>query len=164
MRNLVCCLGLTSLAFVGCTPVNREPPLTQLQVREIQTRQFDTCDAKLVMKAMMNILQDDGFIIKNAVSDLGLLSAEKDLDVSKKSEIFLALLVKDGRWKQHSIQEISANVTPFGNSVKIRVNFQIKTFDNFGAVASVEQELDPETYQNFFARVSKAIFIEGENL
>lgn len=164
MVKTVCSLTLTTLLLTGCVPVNREPPLTQLQIREIQTRQFETADVKLVLKGMMNVLQDDGYIIKNAVSDLGLLTAEKDIDVSSRSEIFLAVLAKDGRWKQHSVEEISANVTAFGASTRVRVNFQKKVYDNFGAVVCVEQDLDPETYQNFFARVSKAIFFEEEQI
>ncbi|MCE5316881.1 MAG: hypothetical protein LLG04_05900 [Parachlamydia sp.] len=164
MRHLVVCCGLTTLLLAGCVPCSREPEMTQLQIREIQTREFEVCDVKLVMKGMMNVLQDDGFIIKNAVSDLGLLTAEKDIDISCRSEIFIAVLAKDGRWKQHSVQEISANVTAFGNRTRVRVNFQTKTFDNMGAVVSVVQDLDPETYQSFFARVSKAIFFEEEKI
>lgn len=164
MRPLVVCLGVTTLLLGGCMPCNREPEMTQLQIREIQTREFEVSDVKLVMKGMMNVLQDDGFIIKNAVSDLGLLTAEKDIDVSSRSEIFFAVLAKDGRWRQHSIQEISANVTAFGNRTRVRVNFQTKIFDNMGAVVSVVQDLDPETYQSFFARVSKAIFFEEEKI
>lgn len=164
MRHIACGLVLTTLMLASCTPVNREPALTQLQVREIQTREFETNDVKLVMKGMMNVLQDDGYIIKNAVSDLGLLTAEKDIDVSSKSEIFWASCVTDGRWKQHSIQEISANVSAYGCRTRVRVNFQKKVYDNMGAVCSVEQDLCPDTYQSFFARVSKAIFFEEEKI
>ena len=88
MRYIACSLGLATLAISGCAPIDREPALTQLQVREIQTREFETMDVKLVMKGMMNVLQDDGYIIKNAVLDLGLLSAEKDIDVSSRAEYF----------------------------------------------------------------------------
>lgn len=164
MRYLAICCVLASLVLAGCMPCNREPEMTQLQIREIQTREFEVCDVRLVMKGMMNVLQDDGFIIKNAVSDLGLLTAEKDIDISSRSEIFLAMLAKDGRWRQHSVQEISANVTAFGNRTRVRVNFQTKAFDNMGAVVSVVQDLDPETYQSFYSRVSKAIFFEEEKI
>lgn len=164
MRHIICCLGIATLALSGCASFDREPALTQLQVREIQTREFDTNDVKLVMKGMMNVLQDDGFIIKNAVADLGLLTAEKDIDISSRKDILLASLVADGRWKQHSVQEISANVSAFGARTKVRVNLQKKTFDNMGAVVAVEQDLNPETYQSFFARVSKAIFFEEEKI
>ncbi len=163
MRHIAC-LGLATLVLSGCASFDREPAITQLQIREIQTREFETNDVKLVMKGMMNVLQDDGFIIKNAVSDLGLLTAEKDIDVSSRSDIFWGSLVKEGRWNQHSVQEISANVSAYGARTKVRVNLQKKTFDNMGAVVSVEQDLNPETYQSFFARVSKAIFFEEEKI
>ncbi len=56
------------------------PPMTQLQVRAVQTREFDTTDIKLVTKSVMHVLQDEGFIIKNAVLDLGLVNAEKYIE------------------------------------------------------------------------------------
>ena len=37
---------------------------------------------KLVMKAMLNVLQDDGYVVKNAVVDLGLITATKEIDVA----------------------------------------------------------------------------------
>jgi hypothetical protein len=54
----------------GCAASVR-PAQTQLEVRAIQTRTFDTADTKLVMKAMFNVLQDDGYVVKNAVSSWG---------------------------------------------------------------------------------------------
>ena len=83
-------LLLSSVIFTGCAPYNKsEGPVTQLQVREYQSREFDTDDTKLVMKSMMNVLQDEGFIIKNAVADLGLLSAEKSYDVENTGKAIL---------------------------------------------------------------------------
>ncbi len=46
----------------------------------------------MIMKAMLNVLQDDGFIVKNAIMDLGLLSAEKTVDIESKGEAFLSAL------------------------------------------------------------------------
>jgi hypothetical protein len=45
---------------------------TQLQIRQIQTRTYELSESELVMKAMLNVLQDDGFIIKTAVPGIGL--------------------------------------------------------------------------------------------
>jgi hypothetical protein len=47
-----------------------DPEQTQLQIREIQTRTYDTHDTKAVLKTMLNVLQDDGFIVTEANTDL----------------------------------------------------------------------------------------------
>ena len=53
---------------------------------------------------------------------------------------------------------------PLWPRTKVRVNFQKKVYDNMGAVVCVEKDLNPETYQSFFGRVSKAIFFEEEKI
>lgn len=63
-----------------------EPKKTSLEVRELQTRSYDTKDVKMVMKAVMHALQDDSFIIQQADIDLGLLTAQKEIDLEKVSE------------------------------------------------------------------------------
>jgi hypothetical protein len=58
------------------------PPKPQLAVREFQTRTYDTTDTPMVMKAVLNALQDEGFIIKNANDTLGLCTpASKSQEV-----------------------------------------------------------------------------------
>lgn len=141
---------------------HREPPMTQLQIREIQTREFNISDSKVIMKSMMNILQDEGFIIKNVVLDLGLLSAEKNINIENKTEAIFARLFLDpnARWNKQQTLEISANVSEFGSKIRIRINFQTKTIDNFGCPQDVKIINDPIYYQNFFDKVGKAIFIQ----
>lgn len=75
---------LTGCTFIsrGDTPLANRQPQTQLQTRQYQTREYDTNDVKLIMKAVLNTLQDDGFVVKNAVVDLGLISAQKDIDLA----------------------------------------------------------------------------------
>src|SRR3989304_1429242 len=60
------------------------PEKSQLQIRELQTRMYDTSDTKMVMKTMLNVLQDDGFIVTEANTELGFLTASKDISVETK--------------------------------------------------------------------------------
>ena len=48
-------------------------PMTQLEKRQFQTRTYDSADKALVMKAMLNVLQDEGFIVYNANPLLGFM-------------------------------------------------------------------------------------------
>lgn len=182
-------VGLPALAgaifLASCTIINRPPrlqqPETQLQTREFQTRDFDTNDVKLVMKAMLNVLQDDGFVVKNAVVDLGLLTATKEIQLSGQStasdsywtEAFAALLSgrgnqgsrgqqQDQRYNKFKQIEVSINVTEQGRRSRVRANFQAKTLDNTGNPVEVYVIKDPKFYQDFFAKVDKGIFLQKQ--
>ncbi len=142
------------------------PQKTQLQIREFQTRTYDTKNTKMVMKALLNVLQDDGFIVKNAVVDLGLLTAEKEVDVESEGEKFFALSLWGAyaTWEKSMILEATANVSEFGEQTKVRMNFQAKVLDNAGRIVSVKQVQDEKYYQDFFSKVDKGIFIEKEKI
>ncbi|EAU56071.1 hypothetical protein [Mariprofundus ferrooxydans] len=71
-------------SLMGCATQQPIPEKTQLQIREFQTRTYDTNDYKMVMKAVLNTLQDDGYIIQQANVDLGLLTAKKEIDTTDK--------------------------------------------------------------------------------
>ncbi|MBS0650378.1 MAG: hypothetical protein JSR93_04380 [Verrucomicrobia bacterium] len=154
-----------ALFCTGCHNGSDEP-LTQLQIREIQSRTFAARDAKVVIKEMINVLQDDAFIVKHANLELGLLSAEKDIDVENGWSRFFSVMAssRDARWKKNCLVEISANVTQFGDETRVRVNFQQKLFDNFGRVMKVHPIYDVEYYQEFFSKVSKGLFIQEEKI
>ncbi len=159
-------LVVIGVVFTGCAHRFTEDQMTQLQIREIQTRTFSSKDAKDVLKEMINVLQDDQFIVKNANTDLGLLTGEKDIDVSNGWERFFSILAKGQHavWKNNAVIEISANVTQFGDDTKVRVNFQRKNFDNRGGVQKVIQIYDQSYYQEFFDKVYKGLFIQSEAL
>lgn len=156
---------ILSLFLVGCATMEATPQKTQLQIREFQTRTYETTDTKMLMKAMLNVLQDDSFIVKNAVLDLGLLSAEKSIDVESKFQAFLGAMAEgDARWKKASVIECTANVSEYGKQSRIRVNFQAKIFDNKGAIVEIKQIEDELYYQDFFSKVDKGVFIQREKL
>lgn len=155
-----------SMFIFGCATTGVTPPKTQLQIREFQTRIFDTNDTNLVMKTMLNVLQDDGFIVKNAVVDLGLLSAEKSIDVENPTESGWAKFWwgRNARYKKASIIECTANISEYGKQTRVRVNFQMKILDNQGGIIEVKQIDDEKYYQDFFSKVDKGLFIQKEGL
>jgi hypothetical protein len=173
-----------AILLASCTIINRpprlQPPETQLQTREFQTREFDTNDVKLVMKALLNVLQDDGFVVKNAVVDLGLLTATKEIQLTGQptasdsywSEAFAALLSgrnnqggrqqQEQRYNKFKQIEASVNITELGKRTRVRANFQAKVLDNTGNPAEVYVIKDPKFYQDFFAKVDKGIFLQKQ--
>ena len=154
---------LSAILITGCSSTNITAQKTQLQVREFQTRSFNTKDVRLVMKAMINVLQDEGFIIKSANIDLGLLSATKEVEGNRDVMSIGSIVIRDTGGINSTITECSANISEYGDQVKVRVNFQKKAVDAKGVreVGSVEDE---KYYQSFFAKVDKSVFIEKEKL
>ena len=156
----VCSLCACSTSSRGSYP----GVMSQLQIREFQTRAFDTADTLLVMKALLNVLQDDFYIVKNADAALGLVTATKEIDVDDRGFWSRLFSDKDDRWKKNSIVECSGTVSLYGKRTRVRMNFQVKTYDNSGAVMEVVQVQDQKFYQNFFAKVDKGIFLAKEKL
>ena len=165
IKLIVFALALTCLA--GCVPMMPvQPEKTQLQIREFQTRIYDTTDTKMVMKAILNVLQDDGYMVKNANTELGLLTATKEVNIENKGQaLFLTLLAgRDARYAKNSEIESTANVSEFGKQTKVRLNFQVKSYDNHGNVMEVKQIADEKFYQDFFAKADKGIFIQKQKI
>ena len=164
MRALLCVLMIVGLTgcMAGPAPVPRSP----LETREIQTREYPTRDTRMVMKALLNVLQDEGFITKNAVTDLGLITAAKEADLEDSTSAFLHSILggENARWEKNSVVEANANVSEFGDATRVRITFQRKVYDNRGGVVSVRTIDDPLTYQDFFAKVDKGIFIQKQRI
>ena len=76
-------IAVSLLFLVACAQQASAPmpPRSQLDIRQSQTREYETKDSKMVVKAVLNVLQDEGFIVKNAVVELGLLTATKEESV-----------------------------------------------------------------------------------
>ena len=174
-------LLLAALLPAGCA-VPPEPAKSQLEVRQFQTRDFDTDDDKLVMKAMLNVLQDDGYVVRNAVVELGLITATKETDLSPGRSggddvgLFGGTVIVGGpgnvvvgtggeqRFRKTEVVDFTGNVSEFGAQTKVRVSFQRKVLDNRGEVVAVKAVDDAEFYQNFFSRMDKGLFLQQEQL
>ena len=189
---VVLLVGGTSACTIINGPRQSPAPKTQLEVREFQTREFDTNDTKLVLKAVLNVLQDDGFVVKNAVIDLGLLTATKELQLSGGTrssntannnnsdaweEIFNQIFrtkgraqsqrnttTADSRYNKFKVIEVSINVSEIGKRSRVRANFLAKILDNNGVQAEVYTIDDMKFYQDFFAKVDKGIFLQRQGL
>lgn len=159
----VCALGL--LLTGGCSRSAPLPKMSQLEVRQMQTFVFDVKNFKLVMKAMLNVLQDEGFVVKNVHLNLGFLTATKEVDIERPGVRFWGgSFSNPERWVKMNVIDVTANVSEFGSRTKVRVNFQAKKVDNYGAVVEVRQVQDPEYYRNFFMKVDKSIYLQKEKL
>lgn len=81
MKHLIGLFITLIFIFNFSCPVNAEnnkAAKTTMEIRDIQTRYYDTTDIQKVMKAVINTLQDNGFVIQDGEMELGYLRARKD--------------------------------------------------------------------------------------
>ena len=173
-RHLLSWVALVALAAGCAAPV--APAKSPLEVRELQTYTFDTPDTKLVMKAMFNALQDDGYVVKNAVIELGLITATKETDlapgrsdsgggayVGPASGIFF--VAPDApAYRKIEMHDFTGNITQLGEQTRVRVSFQRKVLDNRGRVVVVQPIEDVTFYRDFFSRMDKSVYLQKERL
>ena len=139
-------------------------PMTQLEKRQFQTRTYDSSDKALVMKAMLNVLQDEGFIVYNANPLLGFIYGLKDFDTSDPNiDISKEFGLSKARLNMNGVRvatvETTANVTEYGKSMRVRVNFKRKLLNVYGNAQFIDDINDENDYQEFFSKVDKSIFL-----
>lgn len=120
------------LALAGCaatTPVDVAGSGTQLQARQIQTRQYDTLDKSLTMRSVVATLQDLGFTIDQADTELGTITAT--------------------RYHQYTMRMTVTVVQRGTERVSVRANARI----------GEDAVTDAATYQDFFVALDKAMFL-----
>jgi hypothetical protein len=157
-----------SVVLSGCAYQPPRPPLTQLQLRQLQSRSYENRDQITAMRAVINALLDEGFIIRNADKDLGFVQANKDLDIGGNRQIYAdfggIFANNQARWHNSASIECSGTLTTVGSSTNVRLIFQRKELDNFGVSMGVELLEDPVFYQNIFAKIDKSLFLEREGV
>lgn len=129
-RQALALLGLILLD--GCamtTPPNVTGGGTQLETRQIQTREYDTLDKAMTMRSVIATLQDLGFTIDQADTDLGTITAT--------------------RLHQYTMRMTVTVVKKPGNRVSVRANARI----------GENPVVDAATYQDFFVALDKAMFL-----
>lgn len=162
--------------FSGC--VNQQNLYTldkdYLERRNIETRVFDTQNEKDLLTASAQVLQDLGYSIKESDVNLGLITAEKNSDVTTKAgKVALATLsilsmaVDKSETTYEDVQKFYVNIvtTPTKEkTTKVRVLFTRRSWDNKGNIFKVEKITDTKTYQQFFDKLSQSVFLTANGI
>jgi hypothetical protein len=125
-------LPLLVLVLAGCaaaTPPDVTGPGTQLEIRQIQTREYDTLDKQMTMRSVIATLQDLGFTIDQADQDLGAVTATRLHEYTMRMTV--TVVEKDGK------------------RISVRANARI----------GEQSVKDASTYQDFFVVLNKAMFL-----
>jgi hypothetical protein len=158
------CVALTIFVWGCASDGSAPPPPTQLELRAFQTREYDTTDTKLVMKAMLNVLQDMGFIVNDADVELGLLTASKWTDIPHTKKEIKRARKDESPLTKSLVLDCTANISPFDNQSRVRVNFQKRILDERGGTMEASPVEDAAFYQTFFSKVDKGIFLQAEGV
>lgn len=141
------------------------PQPSQLEMRGFQTREYDTLDSKMVMKAVLNVLQDMGFIVNSADTELGLLTASKWTNVEHTKKEIREAKKKETPLSKSVVLECTANISEYAAAqTRVRVNFQQRVLDAAGATMHASPINDAKFYQTFFSQVDKGIFLQQEQI
>ena len=123
--------------MVGCATTQQQlldSEQSQLRLRSIQTRAFDTTDKEKTLRTVITTLQDLGFVIDKADATLGMVTATK-LD-------------------RYALR-MTVTVRPRGETqLLVRANAQYET----------TPVVDPEPYQHFFSALQKAMFLAAHEV
>ena len=142
--------------------------LPPTELRAIQTRAYDQPDTKAVLKTVLDVLQDDGYIVDYGQIELGILHATKtisssgDQDFNRTDGFFAG--AAGSRSAGGTVRlEATANITAFGAGTKVRLSLQRATLSYYGPV-DAGTILDAKVYQEFFAKLDRGIFLHKQGL
>jgi hypothetical protein len=128
---------LATLILAGCaTTQDRllDSGASQVQLRSIQTRAFDTTEQEKTLRTIMATLQDLGFVIDSADETLGTVSATK--------------------LNRYALR-MTVSVRPRGETqLLVRANCQYEDRPVY----------DPVPYQQFFVALEKSMFLAAQQV
>jgi hypothetical protein len=125
------------LMVCACTPSSSQvlaSKESEVKLRSIQSRVFDTPDQNKTMRAVIATLQDLGFVVDKANESLGLVSATK----------------------------LSGYVLKMTVSIRSRGESQVLVRAN--AQYNIQAVEEPEPYQRFFDALSQSMFLAAHQM
>jgi hypothetical protein len=135
-RNLILC-GIVLLTLCACASQQKrilETEESQVKLRSMQSRVFEMNDCNRLLRTIIATMQDLGFIIDKADETLGTVSGTKR--------------------KGYALR-MTVSIRPKGTQqmiVRSSAQYNLQTVE------------DPEPYQQFFAALSKGLFLEAHNI
>jgi len=131
------CGALVVLMLAGCQTDSRDQVLatseSQVALRSIQSRVFDTTDKANTQRTIIATLQDLGFVIDKADATLGTVSATKLNGYAMR----MTVSVRD-----HGAKQTLVRASAQYNQTAIE---------------------DPQPYQRFFTALEKAMFLTAHD-
>jgi len=133
MKSKMVVIVIVFSLFVGGCATTQErlfdSDFSQVQLRSIQTWAFDTEDKEKTLRTVISTLQDLGFVIDKADATLGTVSATK-------------------------LNNYAVRIT-----VTVRPRGEAQFLVGANAQYNIQPITEPESYQQFFVALEKAMFL-----
>ena len=125
------------LFTIGCQTTQQrllDSDSSQVEIRSIQTRAFDTADKETTLRTVISTLQDLGFVINKADAYLGSVDAIKLDHYGTRMQVYV---------RSHGEDQID---------VRADAQYDSKTVK------------DPKVYHTFFVALEKAMFLKAHQI
>jgi len=158
--------------------------------RAIQTRMFETADATELLSASAAVLQDLGFEVEEGVRELGFLRAAKERSAREYGQDItrvvvwiltiplimgnsLPVLIPVDLHQKIAATLVARPINPDATRYEVRITFYRVVWKGEGLAGRdaippggqwMEMIREPKIYQQFFAKLSKAVFLEAFTL
>lgn len=171
------CMLTTGCVLRGDPRDNFELTPEQLQNREIRTRTYEGMSEVDILSACAAVLQDLEFTIDETEAKLGVIVGSKRSDATEVGQeawwLVKALLTYGwtaftDETDDYQVFRASVVVRPTstanaGNHA-VSVTFQRTVWDTDDKISKQETLEVPEIYRDFFDRLSKSVFLEGQGI
>ena len=148
-------------SFVACQNTIFKDALTlspeSLKDRRLQTRIFESTDERKLLTASAAVLQDLGYTIAETV----------EVVLSIALEIISVLALSPTSVPYDQTQKILASLvtTPVDNQrIAVRITFHHIVWNSDNNITKNEQINEPRIYQDFFAKLSKSVFLVAHEI
>lgn len=180
--SVTLCLLLGTVT--GCVPETQPADLFALSPeiprnRTMQTRFFETSNEQELLSASAAVLQDLGFQVEESVREVGFLRATKERsareygqDIGRALTFLLSLghaVIPVDLHQKIAASLITRPLNAEATRQEVRIMFYRVVWKGDGQADRqyippgeqyMEMIRDPEIYQQFFAKLSKAVFLE----
>lgn len=175
MKKILVFSLVSIFLITGCKTIPKDA-LTlspeSLAERQMQTRKYETKEEGNILSACAGLLQDMGFNLDESEIKLGLITSSKMRSATNAGQVTAAIFVAllgGGSMPIDKEQKMRACIVtrPTGEQggyIAVRVTFQRIVWNTQGQVTKSESLIDPAIYQEFFEKLSKAIFLEGQEI
>ena len=181
-------LALALLSLFGCIPHTEPAELLALTPdlpnhRAMQTRMFETPNERELLSASAAVLQDLGFQVEESQREVGFLRAAKERSAREYGQYVrqvLVLILSLGKvlqpvdlHQQIAAALVTRPLNPDSTRQEVRIKFyrivwkgdgQLDRQDIPPGPQYMEMIRDPDIYQQFFAKQSKAVFLEAHRI
>ncbi len=180
-----------AVVLAGCAGLPKDaftPSASVVKIRTEQTRRYDGIAQNDIMSASAGVLQDLGFTLSDSQEKLGILVATKERSATNAGQIVLAVLAaalsgvmtptdKDQTFyltlvvspvDQTQSAKLAAMTSIDPRTIKsnylVRATFAHIVRNTQNQVTAADQLTDDKLYSEFFSKLSKSVFLEGQKI